>query len=346
MGPIPDPRRANHKILTVFWSHHKILLTNFPVADKEAPHRCVRRGQALTQQTRLHSGAAGFCFGESCDCRRRNVRAPDKFRFGFSKAQTRSPNAKKAPGASTRTSQHGSEEPPDTFSAGVPRRASHMVPARRPGPRARPCGLPPPDCVPEGPLSGCRLARRLPGSRPRRPKPPGRSAFDPVPRARLSGSSADRPKAFAASATGFLAVPHRVNGYCVAPAGEATKNCAGSSKFRWITKQLAEKCLDFFPQSGNGPADFRRFRLWIKLSPRNFHRGAESGAARARQPAGLTGAPVTCLPFRFIRSGSRGRARRADGGGCAPRARWRTAPSPHPVRRCPRSGTGWHCPRP
>jgi len=64
--------------------------------------------------------------------------------------------------------------------------------------------------VPEGPLPGRRLARRLPGSRPRRPKPPGRSAFDSVPRVRLSGSSADRPKASAASATGFLAVAHRV----------------------------------------------------------------------------------------------------------------------------------------
>lgn len=52
------------------------------------------------------------------------------------------PNAKKAPGASTRTSLHGSEEPPDTFSAGLPRRASHMVPARGPEPRARPCGPP------------------------------------------------------------------------------------------------------------------------------------------------------------------------------------------------------------
>ena len=146
------------------------------------------------------------------------------------------PNAKKAPGASTRTSLHGSEEPPDTFSAGLPRRAPHTVS----NPKVRTTGSPLqaalPVHVPEGPLSGCRLARRLPGSRPRRPKPPGRSAFDPVPRARLSGSSADRPKAFAASATGFLAVTHRVNGYCFAPAAEATKNYTGSSKFRWITK--------------------------------------------------------------------------------------------------------------
>jgi len=71
--------------------------------------------------------------------------------------------------------------------------------------------------VPEGPLPGRRLARRLPGFRPRRPKPPGRSAFDPVPRVRLSGSATFRPKASGAPATCFLAAACRVVGYCVAP---------------------------------------------------------------------------------------------------------------------------------
>ena len=138
------------------------------------------------------------------------------------------PNAKKAPGASTRTSLHGSEEPPDTFSAvcpeglptavsspkawtcgralaGVPasprpRRSVSWLPVRRPAyPKIR------------APLPGCRFPRRFPGCRPRRPKPPGRSAFDPVPRVRFSGSSASRPKASTASATCFLAVTSRVN---------------------------------------------------------------------------------------------------------------------------------------
>ena len=34
------PIRDNYKMLTIFSSHHKILLTNFPVADMETAHRC------------------------------------------------------------------------------------------------------------------------------------------------------------------------------------------------------------------------------------------------------------------------------------------------------------------
>ena len=223
-------------MLTIFSSHHKILLTNFPVADMETAHRCERRGHVLAQQTRLHSGAAGLCFG-LCSQAMHAMDAAVPTAFG----RFRRPNAKKAPGASTRTSLHGSEEPPDTFPAvcpeglptavsspkawtcgralaGVPasprpRRSVSWLPVRRPAyPKIR------------APLPGCRFARRLPGCRPRRPKPPGRSAFDPVPRVRFSGSSASRPKASAASATCFLSVACRVTEYCVSPVDEATRN--------------------------------------------------------------------------------------------------------------------------
>ena len=195
-----------------------------------------RRGHALAQQTRLHSGAAGLCFGLCSQAIHAMDAAVPTVFVRFSR-----PNAKKAPGASTRTSLHGSEEPPDTFSAvrpeglstavsspkawtcgralaGVPasprpRRSVSWLPVRRPAyPKIR------------APLPGCRLPRRFPGCRPRRPKPPGRSAFDPVPRVRFSGSSASRPKASAASATCFLAVACRVTEYCVSPVDEATGN--------------------------------------------------------------------------------------------------------------------------
>ena len=216
------PIRDNYKMLTIFSSHHKILLTNFPVADIETAHRCERRGQVLAQQTRLHSGAAGLCFG-LCSQAMHAMDAGVPTGFG----RFRSPNAKKAPGASTRTSLHGSEEPPDTFSAGCPEglptavsspkawtcgRALAGVPAS-PRPRRSVSWLPvrrPAYPKIRAPLSGCRFPRRFPGCRPRRPKPPGRSAFDPVPRVRFSGSSASRPKASAASATCFLAVACRV----------------------------------------------------------------------------------------------------------------------------------------
>ena len=182
-----------------------------------------RRGHVLAQQTRLHSGAAGPCFG-LCSQAMHAMDAAVPTAFG----RFRRPNAKKAPGASTRTSLHGSEEPPDTFSAGCPEglptavsspkawtcgRALAGVPAS-PRPRRSVSWLPvrrPAYPKIRAPLPGCRFPRRFPGCRPRRPKPPGRSAFDPVPRVRLSGSSASRPKASTASATCFLAVTSRVN---------------------------------------------------------------------------------------------------------------------------------------
>ncbi len=135
MGPIPDPWRANYKILTGFLVAPQNLVDKFSCRGygSAAQVRKTRTGPDATNPAALRCsrvlffGIAAIAVGGMSGCR-----------GGI----CQSPNAKKAPGASTRTSQHGSEEPPDTFSAGVPRRASHMVPARRPGPRARPCGLP------------------------------------------------------------------------------------------------------------------------------------------------------------------------------------------------------------
>ena len=152
------------------------------------------------------------------------------------------------------------------------------------------------------------------------------------------------PEGFRRPATCFLAVAYRVTGYCFAPRRLATKNCAGSSKFRWITKELARECRQFFPQFDAAAAHFRGFGLWIKLSPRNLHRDENSGGARAGQPAGRTHS-AHHTPVRFTRSDLQGRARRADGAGSALRVRGRTAFPPRPARRSRRSDTGWDYPR-
>ena len=70
----------------------------------------------------------------------------------------------------------------------------------------------------------------------------------------------------------------------------------------------------------------------------------ERGARRDKPPGLPVGA--TCLRA-GVRPpcGSRADARRAGDAGCAPRARWRTAPSSPSARRCRRSGTGGDCPR-
>jgi len=92
-------------------------------------------------------------------------------------ARFRTPESKKAPGASTRTSQLCSEELPDTFSAVLPRGAfprwTRHLSVTVPGIAFR---LSLPFHAPEGSLPGNRSARRfsgrqftrrLPGSRPR-----------------------------------------------------------------------------------------------------------------------------------------------------------------------------------
>ena len=175
--------------------------------------------------------------------------------------------------------------------------------------RVRPEGLPT-WSRPEGPdrglaLAGCpsvprsrRSASRLPARpRPRRPKPPGRSAFDPVPRARFSGSSADRPKVFAASATGFLAVAHRVNELCFAPVGEATKIYGDCLDFRWITKHLRHKFFQFFPQTDPFAADSCGVGLWIKLSPRNFRACEKPSVRMADEASGPVPGPSGSPPL-------------------------------------------------
>ncbi len=179
------PIRDFYKILTIYLSHHKIWLTNIPVADMETVHRCTDADMSWHNKPGCTPVRPGFVLGSAV--KRYTLWTPQfRPRSGDSAARTQRRRQVLRRGRPCMAPK--SPLTPSLRSApkGFPRRS----PARRPGPVGAPLRASLPVRVPEGPFPGCRSAGlRIRRSAPRFPaagSPEGSPAPDLDGRSRLA----------------------------------------------------------------------------------------------------------------------------------------------------------------